>query len=155
MRYPARSVQVARETGIRTRSRMMSEALPTMRYGGALHPTVLLARVVPRLREKLPSDAPKIGTSSRRELDVVIGLLASKRPGHFRWELVSGTLRQPANPDNEQGKEPSQAYRQSLQHHADATYVNLGTLYSSPKRSRPACGQCCTRGGAFVVVRGW
>jgi RNA-directed DNA polymerase len=33
--------------------------------------------------------------------------------------------------------------------------VNLGTLYSSPERSRAACAHCGTRGGAFIVVRGW
>jgi len=59
---------------------------------------------------------------------------------------------QPASPDNEQGNEPSQAYRQNLPHHVDATYVHLGTLYSSPERSRSACDQRCARGGTFVVV---
>src|SRR5215510_9100629 len=75
MRYPVRSVQVARGTGVRTRSRMVSEALPTMWHGGALHPTVLLARVVTGSRKKLPSDAPQVGMSSCRALDIVIGTL--------------------------------------------------------------------------------
>jgi hypothetical protein len=69
------SVQVARGTGIRTRSRMVSEAPSTMWHGGALHPTVLLARVMPWLHKKLPTDAPQVGTSSRRALDVVTGIL--------------------------------------------------------------------------------
>jgi hypothetical protein len=152
MRYPVKSVQVARGTGVRTRSRMMSEALPTMWHGGALHPTVLLARVMPRLHKKLPTDAPKVGTSSRRALDVVTGFLPLLGQDILAWDRHAALLLQPACPGNEQGKEPSQAYRQSLPHHVDATYVNLGTLPTSPERGRPACGQWWTRGGAFVVV---
>ena len=155
MRYPVRSVQVARGTGTRTRSRMMSEALPTMWHGGALHPPVLLARVMPWLHKKLPTDAPKVGTSSCRALDVVTGFLPRKGQDIFAWDWQAALPKQPASPGNEQGKEPSQAYRQSLPHHADATYVNLGTLPSPPERSRSACDQCWTRGGAFVVVSGW
>jgi hypothetical protein len=142
MRHPVRSVQVARGTGVRTRSRMMSEALPTMWHGGALHPTVLLARVMPWLHKKLPTDAPKVGTSSCRALDVVTGFLPRMGQDILAWDWQAALPKQPARPGNEQGKEPSQAYRQSLQHHADATYVNLGTLPSSPERSRSACDQC-------------
>ena len=155
MRYPVKSVQVARGTGTRTRSRMVSEALPTMWHDEALPSTVLLARVMPWLHKKLPIDAPKVGTPSCRALGVVIGTLLSDGAGFSRMEQASGIPEQPASPDNEQGNEPSQAYRQNLPHHADAIYVNLGTLYSSPERSRSACDQCCARGGAFVVVRGW
>jgi len=155
MRYPVRSVQVARGTGTRTRSRMVSEALPTMWHGGALHPTVLLARVMPRLHKKLPTDAPKVGTSSCRALDVVTGFLPPMGQDFLAWDRQTALHQQPVCPGNKQGKEPSQAYRQSLPHHADATYVNLGTLPSSPERSRSACDQCWTRGGAIVVVRGW
>jgi len=146
---------VARGTGIRTRSRMMSEALPTMWHGGALHSTVLLARVMPWLHKKLPTDAPKVGTSSRRALDVDTGLLPRKGQDILAWDRQAALPLQPARPGIEQGKEPSKAYRQSLQHHADATYVNLGTLPSSPERGRSACDQCRVRGGAFVVVRSW
>ena len=142
MRYPVRSVQVARGTGIRTRSRMMSEASPTMWHGGALHPTVLLARVMPWLHKKLPTDAPQVGTSSRRALDVVTGFLSRMGQDILAWDGQAALPTQPASPGNERGKEPSQAYRQSLPHHADATYVNLGTLPSSPERSRSACDQC-------------
>ena len=155
MRYPVRSVQVARETGTRTRSRMVSEALPTMWHDEALHSAVLLARVMPWLHKKLPTDAPKVGTSSRRALDVVTGILVTDGLGYSLMDWRAALPTQPASPGNERGKEPSQAYRQSLPHHADATYVNLGTLYSSPARSRSACDQCCARGGAVVVVRGW
>jgi hypothetical protein len=155
MRYPVRSVQVARETGIRTRSRMVSEALPTMWHDEALHSPVLLARVMPGLHKKLPTDAPKVGTSSRRALDVVTGFLPLRGQDFLAWDRQAALHRQPARPGNEPGKEPSQAYRQSLPHHADATYVNLGTLPNSPERSRSACDQCWARGGAFVVVRGW
>ena len=155
MRYPVRSVQVARGTGTRTRSRMVSEALPTMWHGGALHPPVLLARVMPWLHKKLPTDAPKARTSSRRAWDGVTGFLVSEGPGYSRWDWQAALPTQPASPGNEQGKEPSQAYRQSLPHHADATYVNLGTLSSSPERSRSAGDQGWTRGGALVGVGGW
>ena len=75
MRYPVKSVQVARGTGARTRSRMVSEALPTMWHDEALPSTVLLARVMPWLHKKLLIDAPKVGTPSCRELGVVIGFL--------------------------------------------------------------------------------
>jgi hypothetical protein len=146
---------VARGTGIRTRSRMMSEALLTMWHGGALHPTVLLARVMPRLHKELPTDAPKVGTSSRRALDVVTGFLPRRGQDILTWDRQTALHQQPVSPGNERGKEPSQAYRQSLPHHADATYVNLGTLPSSPEGSRSACDQCWVRGGAFVVVSGW
>jgi hypothetical protein len=155
MRYPVKSVQVARETGTRTRSRMVSEAFPTMWHDEALPSTVLLARVMPWLHKKLPVDAPKVGTPSCRALGVVIGLLPLMGQEFLAWNRQAALWIQPASPDNEQGNEPSQAYRQNLPHHADATYVNLGTLYSSPERRRSACDQCCARGGAFVVVRGW
>ena len=121
---------------------MVSEAPPTMWLVQDLPLTELLARVVPWLREKLLFDAPKVGTPSGRKLGVVIGIRPSDGAGYLRLGLVRGTLIQPANPDNERGKEPSQAYRQNLQHHEDATYVNLGTLSSSPERSRSACDQC-------------
>ena len=37
-----------------------------------------------------------------------------------------------ANPDDERGNEPCQAYRQNLRRHEDAIYVNLGTTFGSP-----------------------
>jgi len=152
---PGITAQVARGTGVRTRSRMMSEAPSTMWHDEALPSTVLLARVMPWLHKKLLIDAPKVGTPSCRALGVVIGFLPLTGQEILTRDRQAALWIQPASPDNEQGNEPSQAYRQNLPHHADATYVNLGTLYSSPERSRPACGQCGTRGGAFVVVRGW
>ena len=146
---------MARETGTKTRSRMVSEALLTMWHDEALHSAVLLARVMPWLHKKLPTDAPKVGTSSRRALDVVTGILVTDGLGYSLMDWRAALPTQPASPGNEQGKEPSQAYRQSLPHHADATYVNLGTWSSSPERGRSACDQCWARGGAFVVIRGW
>jgi len=134
---------------------MCSKHSPNNVAWGALHPPVLLARVVTGLRKKLPSDAPKARTSSRRALDGVTGFLGSDGLGYSRWDWQAALPTQPASPGNEQGKEPSQAYRQSLPHHADATYVNLGTLSSSPERSRSAGDQGWTRGGALVVVGGW
>ena len=155
MRYPVKSVQVARGTGTRTRSRMVSEAFPTMWHDEALPSTVLLARVMPWLHKKLLIDAPKVGTPSCRALGVVIGFLPLMEQDILAWDRQAALWIQLASPDNEQGNEPSQAYRQNLQHHADATYVNLGTLCSSPFWSRSACDQRGIRGGAFVVVRGW
>lgn len=142
MRYPVRSVQVARETGTGPEAECVRSTLSTMWHGGALHPTVLLARVMPRLHKKLPTDAPKVGTSSCRALDVVTGFLPRMGQDILAWDWQAALQGQPASPGSEQGKEPSQAYRQSLPHHADATYVNLGTLFSSPERSRSACDQC-------------
>src|SRR5215510_8225246 len=112
MRYPVRSVQVARGTGIRTRSRMMSEALPTMWRIEALHSMVLLARVMPRIHQKLPTDAPQVGTSSRRASDVVTGFLPPRGQDILAWDWQAALPTQPASPGNEQGKEPSQTYRQ-------------------------------------------
>ena len=155
MRYPVRNVQVARGTGTRTRSRMVPEALPTMWHDKALPLTVLLARVMPWLHKKLLIDAPKVGTPSCRELGVVIGFLPRMGQDTLAWDRQAALWTQPVSPDNEQGNEPSQAYRQNLPHHVDTTYVNLGTLCSSPARSRAACDQCRIRGGTFVVVRGW
>ena len=91
MTYPVKSVQVARETGIRTRSRMVSEALPTMWLAKDLPLTELLARVVPWLREKLPFDAPQVGTPSGRKSGVVIGIRLSDGAGYSHLEMVSGT----------------------------------------------------------------
>jgi len=133
---------VARETGTGPEAECVRSTLPTMWHGGALHPTVLLARVMPRLHKKLPTDAPKVGTSSCRAWDVVTGFLPRMGQDILAWDWQAALQGQPASPGSEQGKEPSQAYRQSLPHHADATYVNLGTLFSSPERSRSACDQC-------------
>jgi hypothetical protein len=104
MRYPVRSVQVARETGIRTRSRMVSEALPTMWHGGALHPTVLLARVMPRLHKKLPTDAPKVGTSSRRAWDVVTGFLPRMGQDILAWDWQAALPNNPQAPVTSKAK---------------------------------------------------
>jgi len=141
MRYPVRSVQVARGTGTRTRSRMVSEALPTMWHGGALHPPVLLARVMPWLHKKLPTDAPKARTSSRREGDVGVGCLP--RLGRIvSLGQTSGTPYTPHVPTTSQAKSRARRTGRPLRHHADAPYVNLGTLSSSPARGRSACDQC-------------
>ena len=60
-----------------------------------------------------------------------------------------------ASPSGEPVNETSQAYRQSLRHREDATYVNVGTVCASA--SAEAVGQPAsiwrTRGGAAVVVR--
>jgi len=132
---------VARETGTGPEAECVRSTLPTMWHEGALHPTVLLARVVTGLRKKLLSDAPKVGTSSRRELDVVIGTLP------LRGRIVSlgqtsGTPHTPQVPIMSKAKSQARRTGRTLRHHADATYVNLGTLSSSPKRSRSACDQC-------------
>ena len=66
---------MARETGTGPEAECVRSTLPTMWHAGALHPTVLLARVVTGLRKKLPSEASNDRTSSCRALDVVIGIL--------------------------------------------------------------------------------
>src|SRR2546430_14924532 len=102
MRYPVKSVQVARGTGVRTRSRMMSEAPSTMWHDEALPSTVQLARVMPWLHKKLPVDAPKVGTPSRRELGVVIGFLPRLGQKFLAWDRQTALCTQPVSPDNEQ-----------------------------------------------------
>jgi len=86
---------VARETGAKTRSRMESEAFPTMWHDEALPPTVLLARVMPWLHKKLPVDASNLGTPSRRALGVVIGFLP---PSCKNLPLGTGKRRSEYNP---------------------------------------------------------
>src|SRR6516165_6100148 len=141
MRYPVRSVQVARETGTGPEAECVRSTLPTMWHGGALHPPVLLARVVTGLRKKLPSDAPKARTSSRREWDVVVGFLP--RLGRIvSLGQTSGTPYTPHVPTTSKAKSRARRTGRTLRHHADATYVNLGTLSSSPERGRSACDQC-------------
>ena len=146
---------MARETGIGTGGRTMSEALLTMWLRGALHPRELLARALPRLRKELLFEASKVGPPAR-----TVGLGWSYRNSALAWCKVvfdGQEVSTPTHPDfsgNERGNEPSQAYRQGLKQRADAIYVNLGTMQSSPTRSRPACGQCLAWGGAPVVVRG-
>jgi hypothetical protein len=98
---------VARGTGTRTRSRMVSEALPTMWHDEALHSAVLLARVMPRLHKKLPTDAPKVGTSLCRALDVVTSVLPLMGKDILAWNRQAALQTQPASPGNEPGKEPS------------------------------------------------
>jgi hypothetical protein len=51
---------VAKGTGTRTRGRWVSEALLTMWQQSNLLLCVLLARALPRSREKLPSEASKV-----------------------------------------------------------------------------------------------
>jgi len=76
---------------------MVPEALPTMWHDKALPLTVLLARVMPWLHKKLPVDAPKVGTPSRRELGVVIGTLFADGTGYSLRERQAAfqTTRKP------------------------------------------------------------
>jgi len=98
---------------------------------GNLLSNALLARVLPRSRKKLPSDAPQAGLPdecrTRAELSDHCLCLAVECLG-------IGTPSQPSSPDNERGNEPSQAYRQDLPQHADATYMNLRTTQGYPER---------------------
>jgi len=133
----------------------MSEALLTMRLKGTLHPRELLARALPWLRKELLFEASKVGPPATK-----VGRGWNHRSSVLAWygvvsegQVVSTPI-QPDFPGGERGNEPSQAYRQDLKQRADAIYVNLGTMQDSPKRSRPACGQCRAWGGAPVVVRG-
>jgi len=146
---------VARETGMGTRGRTMSEALPTMWLMGALPPRELLARALPRLRKKLPLEASKVGppvTTVGLGWSYRISSAVGRRTVSDGQEV--STPQHPDFPDNERGKEPSQAYRQDLKQRADVTYVNLGTTQGSPTWSKSACDQCLAWDGAPVVVGG-
>jgi hypothetical protein len=68
---------VATGTGTSTRSRRVSEAARTWRGPVALLTGALLARVSPRLRKKLPSEAPKVEppTHGRARVEPSVPLL--------------------------------------------------------------------------------
>ena len=121
-----RSIQVAREAVMRTRGRFITGAFPTMWSIGNPLPRGLLARVLPRLRKKLPFEASKVGlpVDSGKEGRVT-------RCSYTEGRNKSRTDRNlvlhlhPRNPSDERGNEPSQTYRQNLQQHADITYPEL------------------------------
>ncbi len=145
---------MARRAGVRTRDRITSEAPPTMWYGQNLLYPVLLARVLSRSREKLPFEAPQVGlpVECRTRVELSDHHLAWDG-GQFRMGLGDGHSRNiPHLPDNERGNEPSQAYRQDLPQHDDATYVNLRTTQGHPAWIRSVCDQCSPWGGVRVVV---
>ena len=127
---------MARETGAGTRSRTVSEALPTMWGAGALHPARLLARVPPRSQMERLSEAPTVGLPEH----ITVGLGQSRRIVLLtlgqRYGVSEGlegcSPMTTAFPGDERGKAPCQGYRSDLQRHADATYVNLGTMPGPP-----------------------
>ena len=100
---------------------------------GNLLPRVLLARALPWSRKKLPSEASKVRPSAkgRYRMELSEFLLAWEKQS--LRDRKSALFMHPDFPDNERGKEPSKAYRQDLQQCANATYVNLGTMYGSPR----------------------
>ncbi len=111
-------------------------------------------------RKKLSDEAPKVGQPAMK-----VGTGLSYRTpvllGRHGEALMvrERTLKHTADsPCSERGNEPSQACRQSLTHHADATYVNVGTACVSPWAviSPHGVGQPASRsrkqGGAAVVV---
>ncbi len=152
---------MAREACTRTRGRFVCEALSTMRLTDPLRSRELIARVIPWLRERNCQmkrrrlDSPlKVGTGLSYRTPVLLG-----RHGEALM-VRERTLKHTADsPCSERGNEPSQACRQSLTHHADATYVNVGTACVSPWAviSPHGVGQPASRsrkqGGAAVVVR--
>ena len=123
---------MATRAGAKTRDRIASEAPPTMWYAQNLLCVVLLARVLSRSRKKLPFEAQQVGLPAecRTRAELSDHCLA--------WTVVFLTDRRmalpkdPKLPDNEQGDEPSKAYRQDLKQHDDATYVNLRTTQGYP-----------------------
>ncbi|HEV2121313.1 MAG TPA: hypothetical protein VGW38_00870, partial [Chloroflexota bacterium] len=56
----------------------------------------------------------------------------TRRVGHVSDGQDTGTPSHPGVPGGERGNEPSEAYRQDLPRHDDATYTNLGTMRGSP-----------------------
>ena len=127
---------MARETGTGTRSRSVFEALPTMRGAGALHSACLIARVSPWSRKKRSFEALTVGLPEHR----TVGLGQSHRTVSLAWRYgvsdgqENSSPLTPVLPDDERGTAPCQGYRSDLQRHADATYVNVGTMPGSPTR---------------------
>jgi hypothetical protein len=125
---------VARETGTGTRSRTVFEALPTMRGAGALHPACLIARVSPRSRKKRSFEALTVGLPEH----ITVGLGQSHRITSLAWRRAVCDGQENSSPmttvlpGDERGTAPCQGYRSDLQRHADATYVNVGTMPGSP-----------------------
>jgi hypothetical protein len=112
---------------MRTRGRIITKAFPTMWSMGPLQPRGLLARVLPRLRKKLPFDAPKVGPFSDGRAENGVTGFSSLDGGRKSLMGRKSVLQlHPDNPGNERGNEPSQVYRQNLPQHVDATYVKLG-----------------------------
>ena len=127
---------MARETGTATRSRPVFEALPTMWGAGALHPACLLARVSPwsvneRLFEALTVGLPEhstVGPGQSHRITSLGGRCEVLDGQEIRSPMITGL------PGDERGNAPRQGYRSGLQRHADATYVNVGTIPGSPAR---------------------
>lgn len=94
---------------MKTRSRLISEAPPTMWYAPNLLGAVLLARVLLWSRKKLLSEAPQVGLPAECRARVE---LSDRR---LTWAVESMTGRRwalqkiPNLPDNERGDEPSKA----------------------------------------------
>ena len=99
---------------------MLFEALLTMGLDEDLPSAEPLARVVPRLREKLSSDAPKVGTPSCRKLGVVIGILLNDGGGYSRRERSTALCDNPKTPITSEAT--SRARRR------DRTYSIMKTL---------------------------
>jgi len=86
----------------------------------------LLARMLQWLRKKLSFDAPKVGTPA-----LTIGPGCSHRNPFFARERIASDGQESSHlvfhylHGDEQGKEPSKAYRQDLTQRVDATHVNV------------------------------
>ncbi len=151
---------MAREACTRTRGGFVCEALSTMWLTDSLRSRELIARVMPRLRERNCQmkrrrlDSPlKVGTGLSYRTPVLLG-----RHGETPMVRERTLNRTSDSPCSERGNEPSQACRQSLPHHGDATYANVGTACVSPKAGVEGVGQPAStwrkQDGAAVVVRG-
>src|SRR5262245_25377119 len=129
----ARSVQVARRTGIVPEVVLRSEAPPRTWRDEDLPSSVLQARMLLGSRKKLPSEALKVGLPpewrTRVERPELLSLMGKSSLAGTGEPALYYTL---VFPGLERGSEPCKAYRQDLRQRVDAIYVNLGTIHGSP-----------------------
>lgn len=117
---------MATETEMKTRGRIIAEALPTMWSTGSPLPEGLLARVLSWLQKKLSFEALKIGLPDEGgKQGRVTRCPYSDGRSKSRLDRNPVLHQHPGNPGNERDNESCQAYRQNLTQHVDITYTEL------------------------------
>ena len=151
---------MATGTGTPTRSRRVSEAARTMRGWDALTSHCLIARVSPRSRKKLPTEASKV--------EPPVHARARVEPSGTRLAWPGGSLtgRVPAlhhTPAPLMASEAERRARRTGKTYSDTTTLPTRTwepcaalpqVPTGTRGSEPACGHPRAWGRASVVVRG-